>query len=376
VGIKHPRRQQENYHLQWSASKTEMGDENMEDAFREQVERKRREADAGDADAQNELGDFYYSGGPGIDKDYAESIKWYTKSALQGNVEAMYSLGWAYYSGEGATVNMLRAKDWFERAAAQQHKKACRNLGNILYGGVGGVAKDPSRAIALWEQASELGDAQAASLIGKLYTDGDKDTARDPEKGCRYLQVAADLGDGYAMFLLGCAYRAGNGVPCDAAAAKTWFDRAQDEAGIVDVELLFERGMEHYSGVGAEYSLSEAVKCFAAAAEGGHAIAMTFLCRLFFEGLARPGKGGGGAQDSVEGYEGPHYKISHEWGVKAYQKGETDVGYYLGLIHEMGHGPSGVDHQIAMHWYLTCIQNTLSGNHMYRIKSMVALGRC
>ena len=51
---------------------------------------------------------------------------------------------------------------------AKKHKKACRNLGKILYSGIGGTEKDLARARVLWEEAANLGDAEAAAIIGNV----------------------------------------------------------------------------------------------------------------------------------------------------------------------------------------------------------------
>jgi TPR repeat protein len=56
-------------------------------------------------------------GGPGLEKDYAESMKWFQLAAAQGHIEALYSVAWAYYSGEGVTISYPLAKEWFEKAA-------------------------------------------------------------------------------------------------------------------------------------------------------------------------------------------------------------------------------------------------------------------
>ena len=342
--------------------------------FGQLVERTRGAAEAGDAGAQNALADLYYEGGPGMPPDFPESVKWYALSAAQGNAEAMYSMGWACFSGEGASKSMPLAVEWLGKAAEKRHAKACRKLAAILYEGVGGVASDKPRARALWEEAASLGDVESAGILGKLFHSGDADTPQDLERALRHLKTAAELGDGQSMYLLGVIFREGKGVEKDAREAALWFDKAQ-EAGVIDSNVLFERGMEHYTGDRAEYSLFEAVKCFTAAADAGHAIAMTLLCRLYFEGLSRS-TADPARVDAVAGFEQPRYEESHRWGVKAYRRGETDVGYYLGMLYEMGNGPAGVDTQIAMQWYLACIQNTASGNDVYRFKSMVALGRC
>ena len=44
-------------------------------------------AEAGDVDAQNNLGEMYETG-DGVPRDFAKAIEWYRKSAEQGNADA------------------------------------------------------------------------------------------------------------------------------------------------------------------------------------------------------------------------------------------------------------------------------------------------
>ena len=50
-----------------------------------------KKAESGDALAQLNLGSFFYHG-QGVGKDEKEAVKWYTKSAEQGNETAKYAL--------------------------------------------------------------------------------------------------------------------------------------------------------------------------------------------------------------------------------------------------------------------------------------------
>ena len=61
-----------------------------------------KEAEAGQAWAQYEVGECYYHG-RGVSKDYAEAVKWYRKAADQGNAQAQFSLGWCYADGKGVS---------------------------------------------------------------------------------------------------------------------------------------------------------------------------------------------------------------------------------------------------------------------------------
>ena len=62
----------------------------------ERVKWYRMAAERGHAPAQNELGDAYYRGLWGIEKDYKEALIWYRKSTEQGNYWAQMNMGEAY----------------------------------------------------------------------------------------------------------------------------------------------------------------------------------------------------------------------------------------------------------------------------------------
>ncbi len=51
----------------------------------------RAQAEAGDAEAQCNLGLCYYTGN-GVAKDCAEAVKWFRKAAIQGNQTAIANL--------------------------------------------------------------------------------------------------------------------------------------------------------------------------------------------------------------------------------------------------------------------------------------------
>ncbi len=65
-----------------------------------------------------------YFEGQGTPKNYQESIKWFTKSAEQGESDAQFSLGLIYYHGKGTTKNNQEAIKWFSEASSQGHSMA------------------------------------------------------------------------------------------------------------------------------------------------------------------------------------------------------------------------------------------------------------
>ena len=77
-----------------------------------------KEAEAGVAEAQSELGMCYFKG-RGVAKDYEEAVKWWTKAAEQGDALAQFCLGNTYFTGEGVTKDEKEAVKWCTKAAEQ-----------------------------------------------------------------------------------------------------------------------------------------------------------------------------------------------------------------------------------------------------------------
>jgi uncharacterized protein len=131
----------------------------------------RKRAEAGEAEAQFMLGQYFLAGEAGVPKDLVEALKWYRKSAEQGNAGAQSILGVAYARGEGVPKDSAEAVTWYRRAAAQDHAGAQYNLGHLYYSGEG-VPRDLATALRYWHQAAEGGLVQAQCDLGKIYTNG------------------------------------------------------------------------------------------------------------------------------------------------------------------------------------------------------------
>ena len=66
-----------------------------------------------------------------LTKDYSEALKWYQKSAAQGNTSAQTSLGWMYEKGYGVAKSYSEALKWYRKAAQQGDETAQDNLRNL-----------------------------------------------------------------------------------------------------------------------------------------------------------------------------------------------------------------------------------------------------
>ena len=98
----------------------------------EEMKRWQPKAEAGDAEAQFQLGQMYALG-HGFKQNFNSAIEWYEKAAAQGNAKARTALGILYYYGVGVGEDKEKAGEWFEKAAAQDEPNAQRYLGTIAY---------------------------------------------------------------------------------------------------------------------------------------------------------------------------------------------------------------------------------------------------
>jgi hypothetical protein len=87
----------------------------------------RKAAEQGHADAQYFLGGRYENGRV-VTQNYAEAAKWYRKAAELGRADAQYRLGMMYDAGRGVKQDHAEAEKWLREAAAREHAEALREL--------------------------------------------------------------------------------------------------------------------------------------------------------------------------------------------------------------------------------------------------------
>ncbi len=80
------------------------------------IETLKTQADAGDAQAQFEIGKFFQVGG--VTQDYAQARIYYKKASEQNHIDAILRLGNMYEEGEGMDKNIAKAVECYTKAAA------------------------------------------------------------------------------------------------------------------------------------------------------------------------------------------------------------------------------------------------------------------
>jgi TPR repeat protein len=112
----------------------------------------------------------FSANGHGVAQDYIKAREWFEKAAAKddaGAMAAMANLGVLYVNGRGVTQDYIKAREWFEKAAAKDNAGAMANLGE-LYAEGQGVTQDYIKAREWYEKAAEKGEATAKARLEEL----------------------------------------------------------------------------------------------------------------------------------------------------------------------------------------------------------------
>jgi TPR repeat protein len=123
-------------------------------------------ADAGAANAENNLGALY-AHGLGVAADDSHAFKLYRAAADQGLADAENNLGYAYELGLGVPKDVAMALKWYQAAADQGNDRAELNLGLFYENGVA-VPKDLIAAAMWLGLASSMGQEPASTELRKV----------------------------------------------------------------------------------------------------------------------------------------------------------------------------------------------------------------
>ena len=178
---------------------------------------------------------FIYRDGDGVPVDYAEAAAWYRVAAEQGDASSQYNLGFMYDTGAGLPQDDAEAARWFRLAAEQGVLLAQGSLG-FKYANGRGVPQADAEAVRWYRLAAEQGNAFAQFYLGLSYSNG-RGVPQDDAEAVRWYRLAAEQGQAGALNNLGLAYGTGRGVPQDYVAAHMWYNLAASRSTGEDREL-------------------------------------------------------------------------------------------------------------------------------------------
>jgi TPR repeat protein len=148
-------------------------------------------ADAGDANAQAEVGDFYYRGSGPVKVDYPEARRWYAKAAAQKQPAAARQLGVMYMKGEGGKRDPKAAMEQWKIAEAAGDPMVAILVADYLFSQITG-GKTPGPGKYAFKGGIPVGDIE---VIEEWYTQArDRDPRPEVKKRAEYaLSVLASF---------------------------------------------------------------------------------------------------------------------------------------------------------------------------------------
>ncbi|EJK56180.1 hypothetical protein THAOC_23985 [Thalassiosira oceanica] len=120
-----------------------------------------------DPEATFFLGQQYFFGHLGLQKDSRKGVELYTEAAELGSVEALFSLGVVYEIGEGVQKDVAKAAVFYEKAAMQgcplsRHKLGC----------VEGQKRNHDRAVRHFLISAKMGYKDSIEIIKEMFMAG------------------------------------------------------------------------------------------------------------------------------------------------------------------------------------------------------------
>jgi len=159
---------------------------------------------------------------------HAKAVELAKPLADQGNPEALYLLGFAHESGQGAEASKDKALEYYRKAAAGKNKDAVYRMSFILLASDKEEERDQARQAL--ETAAKDDPAVAARILGEAYLRGMLTPAPDPDKAIFWWKRAADAGDVLSVLLVARFYEGQFGFPelKDLKAALENYSKAAD----------------------------------------------------------------------------------------------------------------------------------------------------
>ncbi len=364
----------------------------------------------GDAEAQFDLGTFYYFSEKhdpikskewllkAANQDFAqaqhalwcmhewgfegslsfkEAVRWLRRAAELDLAEAQFELSGLYMLGrEDIEHDMNEVMNWLHKAAEQGHSGAQLQLGGVYYRGEG-VEQSFEKAFEWHLKSAEQGDAWAQAWLSSLYFHGEG-VEQDLEQALKWLHLSAEQGNDYAQCQLAGYYH----MELDFEKAFEWGLKSAEQENC-DAQCFL--GILYYEGKGGSQDPKEAAKWFQLAAEGGDACGQAWLSSLYFHGegveqdleqalkwlhlSAEQGNDYAQCQLGSYYYDKEDFGKAVEWYKKSAEQGDADAQCNVGFLYYQGEGVDQ-DPKEAAKWFRlaaeagdACAQNKLGENY-------------
>jgi hypothetical protein len=175
------------------------------------------------------LGDDYYFGRNGCDKDIEKAYKFWKQAAEAGGVVAMYYMAYGHRKGECVKKDFELACMYALMATEYGFPRAYRILA-FMYEEGELFNKDYQKAIEMYEEAITRGDYLSLCYEGWIYGQNkDYEKRRELYERAVSLAEAGKIKSGLPFYRLGYIYEYGEGVPKNTEKAVEYYILGADK---------------------------------------------------------------------------------------------------------------------------------------------------
>ncbi|MBF0623379.1 MAG: sel1 repeat family protein [Magnetococcales bacterium] len=283
------------------------------------------------------LGLAFLRGEPGYSRDQLKGIRWLTRAARLGSVNAMEVLGLIHLGhllDQPLSPDPEQSKQWFDTAVIAGSAQAASFQGMHYLSGTEGYPKDFQKGKSLLEQAAQGGDTEAIRLLADSWSFGTDGFAADATQAEFWLRKGAVLGDPGSQLQLGhwLGFLQGRGILLPGPTeAELWLRKAY--AASPDADPTF-WCLYRFANQPGDFLERPAYHCLARQARDGSGAAIGWLGILHDEqGTIRPA----------------HKQTARYWLEKSAAAGNMIAMVHLAFMLDRGEG-GPVDHPAATAW--------------------------
>ena len=190
-----------------------------------------------------------------------------------GNSDAQVLAGHILRKGEAGTINLIEARDWFQKASVKGHPDALVALGDMAIKNEAGLTH--ADAVSYLTRAADMGRTDAMKALADLHRTG-QGTVKNSEESKRLLLKASQSFDKDAAKKLGDQY-----FETDPKQALKYYEQA---AASGHIEAAYIAGVMYAENFEIRPNSSKSAALLKQAATGGHAAAQADYGLLVYQG--------------------------------------------------------------------------------------------
>jgi TPR repeat protein len=250
-------------------------------------------------------------------KDYSAAFDCFSKGAEMKDPDCIASLGNRYRYGQGTEKDLAKAVELYTQAADLGNARAMCCLGEVYR------FSDVTLSIQWYEKAIKLGDTGAMCELGDNLIMDSAGDIKVYRRGVRLLMKSARLGNAQANLMIG-EYISESGSnsqgrPAGEDKAIPYFRKA---AELGEAEAMEALATDYEFGIGVTADLAEALKWYRKAADLGTPYAIKQIGYFYLEGKAIP----------------QSYEEAAKWFEKGAELEEKKCMAELGFLYKEGKG--------------------------------------